>query len=168
MLVNSGCFRSCDGGFPGTRFAIVAPRRPFFQRFWSHRVAPGLRVGRGLKHSSAKSSNVHFEVAPGLRVGRGLKHSLAKPSNVHLEVAPGLRVGRGLEQNSRVSMDATLMAVSDRCDVSDHSDYADRCDYPGSIAILPLAPNPPAIPAPRTGRRMPRSLLHRHHRGFTS
>ncbi len=55
----------------------------------SPRVAPGLRVGRGLEHVRQAVDRALFDVAPGLRVGRGLE-----PEALPLRRPLGLRCAR--------------------------------------------------------------------------
>ena len=84
------------GARPSGR-ARIETRFPCLVKVVRRWVAPGLRVGRGLKPSSLKPSNKNLCVAPGLRVGRGLKQLIASSITGKDSVAPGLRVGRGLK-----------------------------------------------------------------------
>src|SRR5215213_8926258 len=89
--------RTACGARPSGRARIeTAPVRG--QVAYLH-VAPGLRVGRGLKPVVGEQAVLDRNVAPGLRVGRGLKllDRTGRGPSARL-VAPGLRVGRGLKR----------------------------------------------------------------------
>ena len=63
------------------------------KRVYDGAVAPGLRVGRGLKHNDHERHTCFFTVAPGLRVGRGLKQILDKEKESEKALLPAYGSG---------------------------------------------------------------------------
>ncbi len=143
------------------------------------KVAPGLRVGRGLEPIEVRDHSFPEAVAPGLRVGRGLelRRSRLEVRN-RSHVAPGLRVGRGLElqvsQGSRRCLYvAPGLRVGRGLELEDHHREQLAADVAPGLRVgrgleLRLGSNRAAVPTVAPGLRVGRGLEQPdHQRGPT-